>query len=190
MVSLNLSKGNVLDLSKAAPTLVNAVLGAGWDVADVDMFGRKIDVDLDISAIMLEANDRITRVEDIIWYKNLFVQGIQHKGDNRTGLGDGDDESIILHLNQVEPRIQKIVFAVTIHEALSKQQNFGLVKNAFVRLYDENTGEEVLKYSLTDNYSTETAVIVCSLSRNATGWEFKAIGEGLIGDLNTILSKY
>lgn len=188
-LSLDLSKGQQLDLSKTAPSLTRAVLGAGWDLAELDVYGRKQEFDLDISALLLE-NGRITRVEDIVWYKNLNVSGVSHTGDNRTGIGEGDDEAIKLNLPAVESRINRIVFVVTIHEAFSRNQNFGQVKNAFVRLYDENTQHEVLRFSLTDNYSTETALIVCSLDRNPNGWTFNAIGEGVVGDLNTVLSKF
>ncbi len=121
----------------------------------------------------------------------MSAPGIRLEGDNRTGEGDGDDERIQINLDTIEPRITRIIFFMTIFEAVSKKQTFGMIKNAFVRLLDaDNNDAEICRYQLTDNYSADTAVTACSLNRGPNGWQFEAIGEGTIADLNGLLSRY
>lgn len=185
--SLNLSKGNVLDLTKQAPALKNCVLGGGWDMAVAGPTA-----DLDLAAFLIEDSGRVTKVpQDVIFFNNMSAPGIRLEGDNRTGEGDGDDERIQINLDTIEPRITRIIFFMTIFEAVSKKQTFGMIKNAFVRLLDaDNNDAEICRYQLTDNYSADTAVTACSLNRGPNGWQFEAIGEGTIADLNGLLSRY
>ena len=185
--SLNLSKGNVLDLTKQAPALKNCVLGGGWDMAVAGPTA-----DLDLAAFLIEDSGRVTQVpQDVIFFNNMSTPGIRLEGDNRTGEGDGDDERIQINLDTIEPRITRIIFFMTIFEAVSKKQTFGMIKNAFVRLLDaDNNDAEICRYQLTDNYSADTAVTACSLNRGPNGWQFEAIGEGTIADLNGLLSRY
>lgn len=181
--SLNLSKGNVLDLTKQAPALKNCVLGGGWDMAVAGPTA-----DLDLAAFLIEDSGV---PQDVIFFNNMSAPGIRLEGDNRTGEGDGDDERIQINLDAIEPRITRIIFFMTIFEAVSKKQTFGMIKNAFVRLLDaDNNDAEICRYQLTDNYSADTAVTACSLNRGPNGWQFEAIGEGTIADLNGLLSRY
>lgn len=183
---LNLQKNQVLDLTKHAPALTKAILAGGWDVT---VSGAS--ADLDIAAFLCDEHDRITSADDVIYFNHKTSQGIELEKDNLTGEGDGDDERIDIDLTQIPSKYKKIVFAIVIFDAQVKKQSFGMVRNAFVRLLDANDNErEICRYNLTDNYSTSTAVIACALNRNTNGgWDFEAMGEGLIGDLNTIAAK-
>ena len=121
----------------------------------------------------------------------MEARGIRLEGDNRTGAGDGDDERIDIDLDQIDPRIQKIVFLIVIFDAYNKKQTFGMINNSFVRLLDADDNErEICRYPLKERYSTDTAITVCSINRTQRGWEFEAIGEGAVGDLNSLLSRY
>lgn len=185
--ALNLRKNDVLDLTKKNPGLQQVILGAGWDVANTGQ-----DFDLDIAAFLLDSNNRVSRVpEDVIFFNNMKGQGIMLEGDNRTGAGDGDDERIQIDLSQIRSDISKIVFIVTIHEAQSKRQTFGMVENSYVRLLDaKNNEKEVCRFNLRENGSTSTSVIFAEMYREGYDWQFKAIGEGKIADLNGILGLY
>ena len=185
--ALNLTKGTTLDLAKKAPSLKRCLLGAGWDVAR----GNE-SYDLDIAAFLLGENGKVNNIAtDVVFFNALKQQGIELKGDNRTGAGDGDDEQIEINLNQLSNSVNRIVFVVTIFEAQAKRQTFGMIDNAYVRLCDlENNSKEICRYELKDNYSADTGVIFAELFKTNDGWSFKAIGEGIIGDLNTILSRY
>ncbi|MGG7077171.1 TerD family protein [Clostridium sardiniense] len=185
--ALNLKKNDVLNLTKKEPGLEQVILGAGWDVAET---GNSFD--LDISAFLLNANGKVTDVQqNVIFFNNMQGQGILLEGDNRTGAGDGDDERIQIDLSQISPAVQKIVFVVSIFEAMSKRQTFGMVENSFVRLLDAKNGErEICRFNLKENSSTATSVIFAELYRNNGEWNFKAIGEGKIADLNGILNLY
>lgn len=185
---LNLSKGGVLDLTKAAPSLKKVILGCGWDVVT-----NGPAADLDLSAILVPSGVPITAtnvLEHVVFFGNPRVQGAYSTGDNRTGVGEGDDEQIIVDLSQIASNIDKIVFVVTIFEAQQKRQTFGMVKNAFARLVNQETDEEVCRYTLTNDYSSDTAIQFCSLNRKNGGWEFEALGKGAIADLNGILNQY
>lgn len=185
--TLNLDKGQVLDLAKAEKPLRNVIIGAGWDA---NINGNV--ADLDLSAFLLDNNRKVTDLsKHVVFYNQQQQQGIYSSGDNRTGEGDGDDERIQINLDAIEPRITRIIFFMTIFEAVSKKQTFGMIKNAFVRLLDaDNNDAEICRYQLTDNYSADTAVTACSLNRGPNGWQFEAIGEGTIADLNGLLSRY
>ncbi|MGL4742357.1 MAG: TerD family protein [Sarcina sp.] len=185
--ALNLKKNDVLNLTKKNPGLTKVILGAGWDVAN-----NGFDFDLDIAAFLLNANGKVANVpDDVIFFNNMMGQGIALQGDNRTGAGDGDDERIDLDLSLIRQDIQKIVFIVTIHEAQVKRQTFGMVENSYVRLLDsKNNEKEVCKFNLKENGSTATSVVFAEIYRDGYEWQFKAIGEGKIADLNGILGLY
>ena len=184
---LNLSKGGVLDLTKQDKVYSKINVGGGWDVA---INGPS--ADLDLSAFLLDRNGRITDISrQVVFFNQMRQNGIFLNGDNRTGAGEGDDEVISIDLNNIDSNIDKIVFFITIFEAQQKAQNFGQVSNAFIRLVDATDDSEIVRYNLTDNYSTDTAVTAAELFRNPTGgWSFKAIGEGSISDLNQLVSRY
>ncbi|MBY0754295.1 TerD family protein [Clostridium sardiniense] len=183
---LNLEKNTVLDLTKRNPGLEKVILGAGWDIAS-----GGTDFDLDIAAFMLDANNKFNTVSNVIFFNNKVGQGIQLGGDNRTGAGDGDDERISIDLGAVSSEIQKIVFVVTIDKAREKRQTFGMINNSYVRLLDVNNGErEICRFNLKENGSTATSIIFAELHRDAGEWQFKAIGEGKIADLNGVLALY
>lgn len=185
--SLNLQKNDILDLTKKNPELEKVILGAGWDVATMGQ-----DFDLDISAFLLNSNGKVGQVpNDVIFFNNKFADGVTLLGDNRTGAGDGDDERIQIDLNQIRNDIQKIVFIVTIHEAQSRRQTFGMVNNSYVRLLDaKNNEKEICRFNLKENGSTVTSVIFAELYRDGYEWYFKAIGDGKIADLNGMLGLY
>ncbi len=183
---LNLEKNTVLDLTKRNPGLEKVILGAGWDIAN-----GGTDFDLDIAAFMLDANNKFNTVSNVIFFNNKIGQGIQLGGDNRTGAGDGDDERISIDLGMISQEIQKIVFVVTIDKAREKRQTFGMINNSYVRLLDVNNGErEICRFNLKENGSTATSIIFAELYRDAGEWQFKAIGEGKIADLNGVLALY
>ena len=184
-ITLTLNKGSVLDLQKAAPSLENLDLGAGWDTA---AFGEAFD--LDITAFLLNANNKITGANDVIYFNNPKGNGIKLNGDNRTGEGDGDDEVISVQLSQISPSVQKIIFSVVIFQAREKGQTFGQVNNSYIRLVNKNNGSEVAKFQLKNDFSTETAVIFGELVRNGDAWLFHAIGEGLDADLNQLAQRF
>lgn len=183
---LNLNKNDILDLTKKNPGLKKVRLGAGWDIAN-----NGLDYDLDIAAFLLDSNNKFNTVSNIIFFNNKESQGISLAGDNRTGAGEGDDEVININLEEINPNIAKIVFVVTIHEAQAKRQTFGMVENSYVRLLDEENNErEICRFNLKENGSTVTSVIFSELYKQNGEWQFKAIGEGKIADLNGILGIY
>ena len=183
---LNLNKNDILDLTKKNPGLKKVRLGAGWDIAN-----NGLDYDLDIAAFLLDSNNKFNTVSNIIFFNNKESQGISLAGDNRTGAGEGDDEVININLEEINPNIAKIDFVVTIHEAQAKRQTFGMVENSYVRLVDlENNKREICRFNLKENGSTATSVIFAELNRKGSEWQFKAIGEGKIADLNGVLALY
>lgn len=183
---LNLEKNSILDLTKRNPGLERVILGAGWDISR-----GGTDFDLDIAAFMLDRNNKFNTVSNVIFFNNKVGQGISLGADNRTGAGEGDDERIEINLNQVSNEIQKIVFVVTIDKAMEKRQTFGMVDNSYVRLLDVNSGEkELCRFNLKENGSTATSIIFAELYRDGVEWQFKAIGEGKIADLNGVLALY
>ena len=185
--ALNLKKNDILNLAKKNPGLKKVILGAGWDVASGGQ-----DFDLDIAAFLLNANGKVQNIpDDVIFFNNMQGQGIYLEGDNRTGAGEGDDERIRIDLESIPAHVQKIVFVVTIHEAQVKRQTFGMVENSYVRLLDEENNErEICRFNLKENGSTVTSVIFFFFFKQNGEWQFKAIGEGKIADLNGILGIY
>ncbi len=185
-VTLNLQKNQLLDLTKREPGLTRIKLGAGWDVSQT---GQSFD--LDIAAFLLDSNGKFNSIENVIFFNNKVGQGIQLMGDNLTGVGEGDDEEMKIDLSQINPLIEKIVFVVTIHNAFEKRQTFGMINNSYVRLVDlDQNGKELCRFNLKENGSTATSVIFAELNRSGSEWQFKAVGEGKIADLNGVLALY
>ncbi len=173
-MSVSLSKGGNVSLSKAAPTMKNVLVGLGWDARSTD--GQ--DFDLDASAFLLAANGKVRGDADFIFYNNLKSSdgSVTHTGDNRTGQGDGDDESLKIKLDAIPADVDKIIFVVTIHDARARRQSFGQVSGAFIRLVNDDNQTEVARYDLTEDASTETAMLFGELYRHNTEWKFRAVG--------------
>lgn len=188
-MAIQLSKGQRIDLTKQDPGLNSIGIGLGWDVKQFD--GGQ-DFDLDASVFLLDASGKCRNEQDFIFYNNLTSpdQSVVHTGDNRTGEGDGDDEKVLVNLKQVSPQIEKIVVTVTIYDAEGRQQNFGQVLNAYVRLTNEESGAEVLRYDLGEDFSIETAVVFCELYRHNGEWKFAAVGSGYQGGLAALVNAY
>ena len=186
---VNLQKGQKVSLTKDNPGLNNVVVGIGWDINRFDTGG---DFDLDSAAFMLTDAGRVSNQDDFIFFGNLTHPSgsVRHLGDNLTGAGDGDDEQIRIELSKVPANISRIAFTVTIYDAEQRRQNFGQVSNAFVRIFDENTGEELLRYDLGEDFSIETAVVFGELYKNADEWKFNAIGSGYQGGLDALCNMY
>jgi tellurium resistance protein TerD len=187
-MAISLQKGGNISLDKIAPGISKCLIGLGWDSRSTD----GADFDLDASAFMLNENGKIVSDQHFIFYGALTspCRSIQHTGDNLTGDGDGDDESIKIDLAAVPSNINKIVVGVTIHKAKARSQNFGQVSNAFMRVVDENSSEEVVRYDLSEDYSTETALIFGELYRYNNDWKFRAVGQGYEGGLNAMATNY
>ena len=186
---ISLQKGQKVSLTKGNPGLKNVVVGIGWDVNEFDTGG---DFDLDTEAFFLTEMGKVSNQNDFVFYGNLIHPSgaAQHMGDNLTGVGDGDDEQIKIDLSKVPPNIQKITFTVTIHEAEVRQQNFGQVSNAFVRIFNEENGEELLRYDLGEDFSIETAAVFGELYKINNEWKFNAIGSGYQGGLAALCNNY
>ena len=186
---VNLKKGQKVSLTKENPGLSKVVVGLGWDVNAYDTGG---DFDLDASAFLLTDNGKVSRQEDFVFYGNLAHPSgsVVHQGDNLTGVGDGDDEQIKIYLSSVPEGITKISFAATIYDADERRQNFGQVNNAYIRIYDESNGQEIIRYDLGEDFSIETAVIFGELYKHNGEWKFNAIGSGFQGGLAAICINY
>ena len=186
---INLSKGQKVDLTKGNPGLKNIMVGLGWDVNAFDTGG---DFDLDTAAFCLTDAGKVSKPEDFVFFGNLQHPSgcAQHMGDNLTGAGDGDDEQIKINLSLVPDNITKIAFTVTIYDAEVRRQNFGQVNNAFIRIYNEETGEELLRYDLGEDFSIETAAVFGELYKNNGEWKFNAIGSGYQGGLAALCANY
>lgn len=192
-MAISLQKGQKISLEKVAADagiqggLSRILVGLGWDCK---RFDGGADFDLDASVFMCDANGKVTKDSNFIFYNNKKAPGIEHMGDNRTGAGDGDDEVIKIDLSAVEADVQKIAFTVTIDQADTRGQNFGMVENSYIRVVDEATGTELLRYDLGEDYSIETAVVVAELYRNGAEWKFNAIGSGFSGGLMALCNNY
>ena len=187
-MSVSLTKGGNVSLSKEAPGLTNIVVGLGWDIRSTD----GADFDLDASAIMLNATDKVASDSHFIFFNNLKSPdgSVEHTGDNLTGEGEGDDEQIRINLQGVPPDITKVVFPVSIYDAGTRGQSFGQVVNAFIRVVDATTGTELARYDLSEDASTETAMIFGELYRHNGEWKFRAIGQGYASGLAGIAKDY
>lgn len=186
---INLSKGQKVDLTKGNPGLKNIMVGLGWDV---NAFDSGADFDLDAAAFMVGDNGKCPTDKEFVFYGNLeHTSGaVKHMGDNLTGAGDGDDEQIQIDLTKIPANISRIAFTVTIYEAETRHQNFGQVSNSFIRIVDEATGTELIRYDLGEDFSIETAVVVGELYRNNGEWKFNAIGSGFQGGLAALCGHY
>ena len=186
---INLQKGQKVSITKDNPGLTKVVIGLGWDVNQFDTGG---DFDLDAAAFLLTDTGKISRSEDFVFFLNLTHPSgsVQHLGDNLTGAGEGDDEQIKIDLSKVPENITKIAFTVTIYEAEQRRQNFGQVNNAFIRIYNEVSGEELLRYDLGEDFSIETAAVFGELYKNGNEWKFNAIGSGYQGGLAALCANY
>ena len=187
-MSISLNKGGNLSLSKEAPGLSKILIGLGWDTRATD--GQAFD--LDASAFLLKEGDKVRGDTDFIFYNQLKSPegSVEHTGDNTTGEGEGDDEVIKVDLNAVPAEIQKISVAVTIHDAETRRQNFGMVTNAFIRVVNEASGAEIGRYDLSEDASTETAMIFGELYRNGAEWKFRAVGQGYNGGLGPLARNF
>ncbi len=186
---INLSKGQKVDLTKGNPGLKKIMIGLGWDV---NAFDSGTDFDLDAAAFMLSADGKCPSDKEFIFYGNLnhATGAVTHMGDNLTGEGEGDDEQIQIDLSKIPSNIEKIAFTVTIYESDARRQNFGQVSNAFIRIVDESTNTELIRYDLGEDFSIETAVVVGELYKNNGEWKFNAIGSGFQGGLAALGGRY
>jgi tellurium resistance protein TerD len=180
-MSVSLSKGGNVSLSKEEPGLTRILIGLGWDTRATD----GTDFDLDASAFLLAAGDKVRGDADFIFYNNLRSSdgSVEHTGDNRTGEGDGDDEALKVELASVPADVQKIAVSVTIHEGEARRQSFGMVSNAFIRIVNDVSGREISRYDLAEDASTETAMIFGEIYRHNGEWKFRAVGQGFKGGL-------
>lgn len=179
-MSVNLQKGQKVSLTKEAPQAHRILVGLGWDAKKKGLFGGGSDFDLDASCFALR-DGRLTSKKDICYFgnKNVMKNAIYHHGDNLTGAGDGDDEQITVDLDKLDSDVDKVVFVVNIYMAKMRRQSFGDVKNAFIRLVDENTGAELFRYNLSDGSVDKVAgLIFAELYKHNDEWKFNAIGEG------------
>ena len=188
-MGVTLVKGQRMDVTKSNPNLSKIFAGLGWDVRQYD---GGTDFDLDAEAFLLDANGKCQDEKDFIYYFNVTHPSgaVHHTGDNRTGKGDGDDEEIHVDLNKIPARVEKIAFTVSIYDAEKYRLNFGQVSNAFIRIVDEVTGEELIRYDLGEDFSIETAIVVGELYRYQGEWRFNAIGSGFKGGLRALCLNY
>lgn len=187
-MAVSLSKGGNVSLSKEAPGLSKIMIGLGWDARATD--GAAFD--LDGSAFLLSSAGKIRNDGDFIFYNNTTSQdgSVVHQGDNTTGQGEGDDEQIAVELTQVPADVDKVVVAVTIHEAEGRGQNFGMVANAFMRVVNGGDQTEIARYDLSEDASTETAMVFGEVYRNGEEWKFRAVGQGFAGGLGPLAQSF
>ena len=187
--TISLQKGQKIDLTKTNPGLTQIMVGLGWDVNKYD---GQSDFDLDASAFLLGEDGRALSDNDFIFYNNPKGKNdcVIHQGDNLTGEGEGDDEQILIDFSKVPSEIHKIAITVTIYDYETRKQSFGQVSNAFVRVVDTRTNQELIRYDLGEDFSVETAIIVCEIYRNNTEWKFSAIGSGFSGGLGALCKNY
>jgi tellurium resistance protein TerD len=180
---VNMRKNMVVDLTKNMPSLKKIFVGAGWDVAENGTY------DLDLFTISL-TNGKILSLEDLIYFGHMEQNGIKLLGDNLTGSGEGDDEVIEVNLASIPSDKDEILFCIDIYDAKKKKQTFGNVKNSYIRLVNTETSQELCRYQLKEDYATDTAIIAASLKRVNGNWQFKAIGEGRVADIQDIVNAY
>lgn len=191
-MAIILTKGQKIDLTKTNPTLDKVYIGLGWDTNKYSGGGE---FDLDVSVFMADANELVTRDRNFVFYNNTTDEAgsVTHSGDNRTGNDDGiskDDEVIKIVLSKIPAEVARISFVVTIFDAQARNQNFGMVANSFIRLVDEVTGTELMRYDLGEDFSIETAVVSGDLYRNGAEWKFHAIGAGHHGGLDVFCKEF
>ena len=184
---VSLTKGGNVSLEKVNPGVTKYGIGLGWDARSTD--GQPFDLD---ASVFLLKMGKVRGDQDFVFYNNLLHESksVQHMGDNLTGSGDGDDETINIDLSKVPTDIDEIAFVVTIDKAVERSQNFGQVSNSYVRVYDPNNGSDIVKYELGEDFSTETAIIVGTLYKHGNEWKFKAVGQGFAGGLGPLAQNY
>ena len=187
-MGVSLQKGGNVSLEKVAPGMTKCLIGLGWDTRTTD----GADFDLDALCFIVGSDEKVRNDSDFIFYNNLKSPcgSVEHLGDNLTGEGEGDDEAIKVDLNAVPVDATKIILSITIHEAETRNQNFGQVSNAFIRIMSQDDNVEVARYDLSEDYSTETALIFGELYRHNNEWKFKAIGQGFAGGLSPMAKQY
>lgn len=187
-MAINLQKGGNVNLSKEAPGLSKVILGLGWDARVTD--GAAFDIDG--SAFLLKTDGKVRADLDMIFYNNLKSAGdaVVHSGDNRTGAGDGDDETVTVELVKVPADVERIAICVTIHDAEARRQNFGMVQKAYIRCVNGNGNAEIARFDLSEDGSTETAMVFGELYRHGADWKFKAIGQGFKGGLGPLARSF
>lgn len=187
-MAVSLSKGANISLSKEAPGLQSVRVGLGWDqrVTDGSAF------DLDASVFLLAETGKVRSDADFVYFNNLKGAdgAVEHHGDNLTGQGDGDDEVVSVHISRIPAEVTKISFAVTIYEPEARSQNFGMVSNAFIRVVNADGGTELARYDLSEDASTETAMVFGELYRHGAEWKFRAVGQGFNGGLGPLARSY
>jgi tellurium resistance protein TerD len=178
---VSLSKGGNVSLSKEAPGLTAVVVGLGWDVRTT----TGTDFDLDASAIVVDASGKVISDQHFVFFNNLKTPdgAVEHTGDNKTGEGEGDDEQIKVNFATIPPNADKVVFPVSIYDAVNRGQSFGQVRNAFIRVINQAGGTEIARYDLSEDASTETAMVFGELYRNGADWKFRAVGQGYASGL-------
>ncbi|WP_353648768.1 TerD family protein [Nakamurella sp. A5-74] len=183
-MGVSLSKGGNVSLTKEAPNLTAVLVGLGWDVRTT----TGVDFDLDASALVLGEDKKVLSDKHFIFFNNLKSPdgSVEHTGDNLTGEGDGDDEAIKVDLQAAPAEISSIVFPVSIYEADARSQSFGQVRNAFIRVVDQANGTELARYDLSEDASTETAMVFGELYRSGVEWKFRAVGQGYASGLSGI----
>lgn len=187
-MAISLQKGGNVNLSKEAPGLTQIVVGLGWDVRSTD--GSAFD--LDGSAFLLKVDGKVRNDSDFIFYNNLKSsdQSVTHSGDNRTGDGAGDDETVTIDLTKVPADVDRIAICATIHEGDARRQNFGMVQKAFIRTVNGSSNAEIARYDLSEDGSTESAMVFGEVYRNGGDWKFKAVGQGFKGGLGPLAGSF
>ena len=187
-MAISLQKGGNVSLEKASPGIQKIMVGLGWDERGTD----GVDFDLDASAFLVNSTGKVRGDFDFIFFNQMKSQcgSIEHTGDNLSGVGDGDDEMLLVNLATIPAEIEKVVFPVTIHEAAKRNQNFGQVSNAFIRITNDETKEEIVRYDLTEDFSVETALIFGEMYRHNNEWKFRAVGQGYQGGLTALARNY
>ena len=187
-MAISLTKGGNVNLSKEAPNLTNIAVGLGWNPRATD--GQAFD--LDAIAFLVNESGKVRADTDFIFFNNLKSSdgSVEHTGDNRTGEGDGDDEVIKVDLSKVPADVSKVVFCAVIYDGQARNQNFGQVANAYIRIVNTQGGAEVARYDLSEDSSTETAMIFGELYKNNGEWKFRAVGQGFAGGLGSLAASY
>ncbi|WP_327289880.1 TerD family protein [Streptomyces sp. NBC_01198] len=187
-MGVSLSKGGNVSLTKEAPGLTAVTVGLGWDVRTT----TGTDFDLDASALLLDATGKVVSDKHFVFFNNLKSPdgSVEHTGDNLTGEGEGDDEAIKVNLAGVPVEVDKIVFPVSIYDGETRQQSFGQVRNAFIRVVNQAGGTEIARYDLTEDASTETAMVFGELYRSGAEWKFRAVGQGYASGLRGIAQDF
>lgn len=183
---INLEKGQKVDLTKTNPTVTEFKVGLGWN-PNATVGGE---FDLDATAFVVDENGKRLSDQHIVFYNNLTCPGVTHSGDNRTGEGDGDDETLTIDFSKLDPAAKAIMFVVTIHEAAARNQNFGQVNGSFIRICNSATNEEIMKFDLNEDYSIETAMLFGKLYQKDGEWKFEAVGTGMKGGLQDYVNQF